>query len=157
MAEQVEILRDRWGIAHVYGDSEEAAFYGYGYAMAEDRIFQMALRRRVVQGRVAEILGAGPGNRFVQQDRKSRIFAFHRRARDTVAKLPAEMRRYLGVIRRGRQRLSTRPPRRVGPSFYPLWRNTRALECSRLYRHLGSPRPALQLWLGKRSTDDQRS
>ena len=89
MAEQVEILRDRWGIAHVYGDSEEAAFYGCGYSMAEDRIFQMALRRRVVQGRVAEILGAGPEERFVQQDRKSRIFAFHRRALDTVAKLPS--------------------------------------------------------------------
>ena len=46
MAEQIEILRDRWGIAHVYGASEEAALYGGGYAMAEDRIFQMALRRR---------------------------------------------------------------------------------------------------------------
>ena len=89
MAEQVEILRDRWGIAHVYGDSEEAAFYGCGYAMAEDRIFQMVLRRRVVQGRIAEILGSGPGDRFVQQDRKSRIFALHRRARETVAKLPS--------------------------------------------------------------------
>ncbi|MYI60290.1 MAG: penicillin acylase family protein, partial [Gemmatimonadetes bacterium] len=101
MAEQVEILRDRWGIAHVYGDSEEAAFCGCGYAMAEDRIFQMVLRRRVVQGRIAEILGSGPGDRFVQQDRKSRIFALHRRARETVAKLPVETRRCLEAFTAG--------------------------------------------------------
>ena len=140
MAEQVEILRDRWGIAHVYGDSEEAAFYGCGYAMAEDRIFQMVLRRRMVQGRVAEILGAGPEERFVQQDRKSRIFALHRRARETVAKLPVETRRYLESFAAGvnaflRDRQGELDPlfTRYGGTPEP-WS---AADCIAIWDHLG--------------------
>jgi acyl-homoserine lactone acylase PvdQ len=35
---EVEILRDDWGVAHVYAQSENGAYYGWGYAMAEDRL-----------------------------------------------------------------------------------------------------------------------
>ena len=52
----LELIRDRWGIAHVYAECEEGAFYGTGYAMAEDRLFQMALLRRQVQGRLRQTL-----------------------------------------------------------------------------------------------------
>lgn len=73
---EVEVIRDRWGIAHVYAETEEALFFGYGHAMAEDRMFQMMLRRRAAQGRLAEILGAGPHDRFVHIDRRHRILGF---------------------------------------------------------------------------------
>ena len=49
---EAEILRDRFGIAHVYAYTDEALFYGAGYATAEDRLFQMTMMRRVAQGRV---------------------------------------------------------------------------------------------------------
>ncbi len=58
-AEEVEIIRDQWGIPHVYAQAEEALFYGAGYAMAEDRMMQMMLMRRKAQGRLSEILGLG--------------------------------------------------------------------------------------------------
>ena len=140
MAEQVEILRDRWGIAHVYGDSEEAAFYGCGYAMAEDRIFQMVLRRRVVQGRVAEILGSGPGDRFVQQDRKSRIFAFHRRARETVTKLPTEIRCYLEAFTAGVNAFLLDRKGELDPLFHRYGGTPEpwsAADCIAIWDHLG--------------------
>jgi penicillin amidase len=54
----VEILRDSYGMPHVYAASETDAAFGLGYAMAQDRLFQMDMIRRVIRGRMAEVLGA---------------------------------------------------------------------------------------------------
>ncbi|QHF29560.1 penicillin amidase [Pseudomonas sp. R32] len=51
------IKRDEWGTPHVYADSPYRLFYGYGYAIAQDRLFQLEMSRRTTQGRVAEVLG----------------------------------------------------------------------------------------------------
>jgi penicillin amidase len=61
----VEIVRDRWGVPHIFaGDDEDAAF-ALGYCHAQDRLFQMELSRRAAQGRLAEMLGPG----FVNTDK----------------------------------------------------------------------------------------
>ncbi len=52
-----EILRDTWGIPHVFADTDAGAFYGLGYATAEDRAFQMTYSLRIIQGRLAEVVG----------------------------------------------------------------------------------------------------
>ena len=53
-----EIVRDARGIPHVFAANDRDLFVGYGYAMAQDRLFQMDLRRRRVTGRTAELMGA---------------------------------------------------------------------------------------------------
>src|SRR5262245_41601535 len=53
----VEMLRDRWGINHIYAKSEGDLFFAQGYAAARDRLFQFELWRRQATGTVAEILG----------------------------------------------------------------------------------------------------
>lgn len=53
----VEILRDRAGVPHVYADSTNNLYFGLGYAMAEDRLWQMDWLRRRALGRQAELLG----------------------------------------------------------------------------------------------------
>ena len=53
----VEILRDRFGVPHIYADSIHDLFFGYGYAVAEDRLFQLEMAKRSVNGTVAEVLG----------------------------------------------------------------------------------------------------
>ncbi|MGB5620273.1 MAG: penicillin acylase family protein, partial [Desulfobacterales bacterium] len=53
----VEILRDVHGIPHIYAQSEPDLFFAMGYAMAQDRLWQMEFYRRVGSGRLAEILG----------------------------------------------------------------------------------------------------
>ncbi len=68
----VEIIRDTWGIPHVYADDEAALFYGLGYAMAEDRLLQMTLKRREAVGSLAEVLGAGENGKIVESDKLSR-------------------------------------------------------------------------------------
>jgi acyl-homoserine lactone acylase PvdQ len=52
-----EILRDAWGIPHVFAATDEEAFYGLGYATAEDRAFQMTYALRIIQGRLSEMIG----------------------------------------------------------------------------------------------------
>lgn len=55
---QVEILRDAWGIPHILAATDDDLFYGFGYAMAQDRLFQLDYLRRRAQGRLCEVLGS---------------------------------------------------------------------------------------------------
>lgn len=54
---QVTIQYDHEGIPHIHALHEEDGFFGLGFAMAQDRLFQMDLMRRVTQGRLSEVLG----------------------------------------------------------------------------------------------------
>ena len=53
----VEIVRDRWGIAHIYARDEHDLFVAQGYNAARDRLFQLELWRRRATGTLAEIQG----------------------------------------------------------------------------------------------------
>src|SRR4249920_2694570 len=53
----VTIYRDNYGVPHIVGDTEEATFFGYGYAQAEDHLERMMIQYRDAQGRRAEVLG----------------------------------------------------------------------------------------------------
>ena len=57
LTQPVEIIRDRWGINHIYAQNEADLFFAQGYAAAKDRLFQFELWRRQATGTVAEILG----------------------------------------------------------------------------------------------------
>lgn len=54
-----EIIRDSYGIPHIFSPTLEGAFFYAGYAIAEDRLWQMELARRSAKGRLSEILGRG--------------------------------------------------------------------------------------------------
>ncbi|MEM9195534.1 MAG: penicillin acylase family protein [Myxococcota bacterium] len=53
----IEVLRDSSGIPHIYAATDADAMFGAGYMMAQDRLFQMDLTRRLALGRQAEVLG----------------------------------------------------------------------------------------------------
>jgi penicillin amidase len=57
LAQPVEIIRDRWGINHIYAQTEDDLFFAQGYAAARDRLFQFEMWRRQATGTVAEMLG----------------------------------------------------------------------------------------------------
>ena len=57
MSGKVEVLRDRAGVPHVYASSTADVYFGLGFAMAQDRLWQMDRLRRRGLGRQAEILG----------------------------------------------------------------------------------------------------
>src|SRR5262245_45141250 len=54
---QVTIYRDTYGVPHIVGTTQEATFFGYGYAQAQDHLQEMMLQYRDAQGRRAEVLG----------------------------------------------------------------------------------------------------
>ena len=56
--EKVVIYRDEYGVPHVFAETNRALFAGFGYAVAEDRLWQLELFRHAAQGRLAELLGA---------------------------------------------------------------------------------------------------
>lgn len=93
-ASAVEILRDQWGIPHVFSDTDVGAFYGLGYATAEDRAFQMTYSLRMVQGRLCEVVGEirhlNRNESSIDHDRRMRVFGFYRAARRTADKLDPE-------------------------------------------------------------------
>ncbi len=53
----IEIIRDNTAVPHIMAVSDRDAFFGLGYAHAQDRLWQMTLMRRTVQGRLSEIFG----------------------------------------------------------------------------------------------------
>ncbi|MGH2405948.1 MAG: penicillin acylase family protein [bacterium] len=55
--ERIEILRDQLGIPHIFAPTDAALFFGFGFAMAQDRLWQMDYLRCRAMGRLAEILG----------------------------------------------------------------------------------------------------
>jgi penicillin amidase len=54
----VSITRDAYGVPAITGASDSDAWWGVGYAVAQDRLFQLELFRRATSGRLAEILGS---------------------------------------------------------------------------------------------------
>ncbi|WP_435625693.1 penicillin acylase family protein [Flagellimonas sp.] len=72
LKEPVEIVRDKWGVNHIYAKNQHDLFYAQGYTAAADRLFQFEIWRRQATGTVAEILGAEELNR----DIGTRLFKF---------------------------------------------------------------------------------
>ena len=69
---EVDIIRDEWGINHIYAQNQHDLFFAQGYAAAKDRLFQFEIWRRQATGTVAEILGP----REFERDLGTRLFKF---------------------------------------------------------------------------------
>jgi penicillin amidase len=65
---QVQVVRDRWGIPHIKALNQDDLFFAQGFVQAQDRLFQMDLWRRSVQGRLSAVLGPN----FVERDLMTR-------------------------------------------------------------------------------------
>ena len=76
----VEIIRDTWGVPHIYAKTETDLFFAQGFVHAQDRLFQMDLNRRVGSGRLSEIIGS----KGVATDRFARIMGWTRAAHNHV-------------------------------------------------------------------------
>ena len=72
MQQPVEVLRDRWGVAHIYAQNQHDLFFAQGFVAAQDRLFQMELWKRAGQGRLAEVLGPA----FLARDVNARLLRY---------------------------------------------------------------------------------
>src|SRR5260370_41047091 len=56
VARSVRIARDEWGIPHVFAENDDDLFLGFGFATAQDRLFQLDYLLRRALGRLSEVL-----------------------------------------------------------------------------------------------------
>lgn len=83
-----EVLRDRWGVPHIYAADTHDALFAQGFVHAQDRLWQMDFQRRLVAGRLSEILGQVT----LPVDRWIRTIGMRRVAEQEAALLTGETR-----------------------------------------------------------------
>ena len=93
----IHVLRDEYGVPHIFADSLAAVYYGYGYAAAEDRLFQMEMILRSSYGEVSEVLG----EEYLDFDIETRRYHETKSIRDQIDKLPADRREILEAYAAG--------------------------------------------------------
>jgi penicillin amidase len=97
-AEDVTIRRDGYGVPHVFADTSEGVSYGAGYALAEDRLWQMHVFRHIAKGRISDIFGPIA----VETDKTVRFYTYTEQERARrFATYPAETRRDLEAFASG--------------------------------------------------------
>lgn len=84
----VEVLRDRWGVPHIYAANSHDLYRAFGFIHAQDRLWQMELNRRTAQGRLSELFG----ELSLDTDRAVRTFGFHRLGQADWANAADDMR-----------------------------------------------------------------
>jgi acyl-homoserine lactone acylase PvdQ len=76
LKDRVTISRDERGIPYIEARNDEDLYFAQGYATAADRLWQMDIFRRTERGELAEVLGAGPNNAVLEQDKLHRTYGF---------------------------------------------------------------------------------
>lgn len=97
IAAPLELVRDRRGVPHVRARSERDAWFGLGFAQAQDRLSQLLWLRRVAQGRTAEKVGSSG----VLADRWARTLDFAGLAKRDLARARPETRLALNAFSAG--------------------------------------------------------
>jgi penicillin G amidase len=72
LREPVEVIRDEWGVPHIYARNTDDLFFAQGYVTAQDRLWQMEMWRRWREGRLAEIFGP----EALEYDARTRLMMF---------------------------------------------------------------------------------
>lgn len=92
------IVRDAYGVPHVYANTLPDLFFACGYVTAQDRLSQLELYRRAALGRLAEAVGA----EMLEADQETRRELYTSAERMAqFAALPADQRQILEAYRDG--------------------------------------------------------
>jgi len=85
--DSVTIIRDEWGVPHIYADTDRGAAYGLGYAQAEDRLDDIYTALRTGLGKMSEVFGSD----YVQQDYVMRLLKNEELAKAYWGTAPAHL------------------------------------------------------------------
>ncbi len=97
LKESVEIIRDEWGIPHIYAKNTEDLVFAQGLVHAQDRFWQMELNRRVATGTLSEVFGEGA----LEVDIAARTFGFARLGKADLKLLPKHLKQLLKCYVKG--------------------------------------------------------
>jgi len=109
---KLSIVRDEYGVPHIFAEDNYGVYFGYGYAVAQDRLFQMEMLKRTVEGRVAEVYGKEylDFDRFIRGSYDSRavpsqVAALAEKDREILQAYADGMNRHLAAIRKSPETL----------------------------------------------------
>jgi len=94
---EVSVERDGWGVPHIRAASLEDLAEAQGYVMAQDRLWQMDLLRRIGRGQLSEVLGS----KTLAFDKDFRTLGFSRAAERDATLLDPESRKVMNAYARG--------------------------------------------------------
>ncbi len=97
LAGPVEVLRDDHGVPQIYADTPEDLFEAQGYVHAQDRFYEMDVRRHITSGRLSELFGPSQ----VETDSYIRTLGWRRVAEQELPLLSSSTRRYLDAYASG--------------------------------------------------------
>ena len=80
ITDEVEVLRDNYGINHIYANNQDDMFFMQGYLAAKDRLFQFEIWRRQATGTVSEVFG----EEEIDRDIGTRLFKFRGDIKDEL-------------------------------------------------------------------------
>lgn len=72
LRKSVTVLRDKWGIPHIYAENTEDLFFAQGFVAAQDRLYQIDIWRRTGRGELSEVFGEN----YVDRDRMARLMRY---------------------------------------------------------------------------------
>ena len=119
--DKITIYRDERGIPYIEAQNDEDLYFAQGYATAADRLWQMDLFRRTVRGELAEVLGVGPNNIALDQDKLHRTYGFTQAAEAELAAASPRTRAVLEAYARGvNAYAASLDPKSMPPEFQIL-------------------------------------
>lgn len=113
LLERVEIIRDRWGVPHIYAANQHDLFFAQGFVHAQDRLFQMELNRRTARGRLSELFG----EIALDTDRATRTFGFERLGRADWENAADDLRQVIVDYTKGINAYLEHPGRKLPVEF----------------------------------------
>ncbi len=93
----VTVIRDRWGVPHLYAENSHDLFFAQGYVHAQDRLWRMEFSRRISRGTLSEVLG----DETLDEDKFLRTVDLYGAAQKDWAALDVETRQYLEDYAKG--------------------------------------------------------
>ena len=119
--DKITIYRDERGIPYIEAQNDEDLYFAQGYATAADRLWQMDLFRRTVRGELSEVLGVGPNNLALDQDKLHRTYGFTQAAEAEFAASSPRTRAVLEAYARGvNAYAASLDPKSMPPEFQIL-------------------------------------
>lgn len=113
-AEKVQVLRDEFGVPHIFASTPAGAAFGSGYAQAEDRLEQMLRNYRKAEGTSAEVFG----KEFLQDDFHQRLWRHRAVAEQHYQELNPAVRAIIEGFQAGVKRYMREHPQEV-PAWAP--------------------------------------
>ena len=113
-----EIIRDSYGVPHIFAPTIEDAAFAIGYAQAEDRLEELLRNYRKAEGTMAEAFGP----EWYRHDYRQRLWRHAEISRERYATISPRMRGAMEAYQAGIKRFMTEHPERVptwAPALHP--------------------------------------